>query len=826
MIRIGLGQAEGINTRSLVSRVILACRSQINGDPPQAGILLAGSQFDHPLMLEMINDAFPGIQLIGCTTAGNFSSDFGFSEDGITLAVLSSDDIEIGTGIGSGLSMDPETSVQEAVESARDKIQGKPALCLTFPARYNIRLKPVLNMLNAKLGKECPVFGGASATLRADGVRPLQFFGRKILTDALPILLMAGPVRYAFSIANSWRPLGKKSEVTKACGRSVEKIGDLTAVDFYRHYLGFHEEPAMEFLLAVYEKDQEEFYLRVPVKYQDDGSVTFSETLPQGAFVQLTEAVPEDLTQDLLATADSLKGGARDWEPAFALAFSCAFRKLVLGTQAQKELDIFKKRLSPGLPILGFYAFGEISPLVPGGKSLSHVATLVSLLIGSESNAPVRAGRKTVHGDDSPLMENLKEQNAFLTRKLNRSEESRQRLEFTKGLNSRMLRRIIAEVDEARRKIQHKENQLRHSEEKFRRIVQTTGEGFILLDETFRCIEVNDSLCRMMECSRSDIIGRSHLDFATKEFREFLVSNREEMVKKESRKVEGTFVARKSGRHVPALVHGNTLRDDQGEIIGHMAFITDMTEQKKALALAGEVQRSLMPREIPRIKGLDIAGRSLPCDEVGGDYYDFFWDKEAVKTSFSVAVGDISGHGVDAALLMTSARAFLRLNTPEKNSLPETINAANQHLADDVFRSGRFMTLFYLTIDENLSTIEWVRAGHDPAMIYDPKSDTFEELKGPGMALGVDERFSYQSNLRTGLEEGQIIAVGTDGIWEISNTNREMLGKKRFQDLIRRYARCSAQDILSGVFKELEAFSKGKKPDDDLTLVIIKIQKS
>lgn len=89
-------------------------------------------------------------------------------------------------------------------------------------------------------------------------------------------------------------------------------------------------------------------------------------------------------------------------------------------------------------------------------------------------------------------------------------------------------------------------------------------------------------------------------------------------------------------------------------------------------------------------------------------------------------------------------------------------------LTADVLESGRFMTLFYLSIRADLKSLEWVRAGHDPAMIYDPTRDTCEDLKGPGVALGFDPDYRYQSMNRDGIRDGNIIAIGTDGIWKMS----------------------------------------------------------
>jgi len=365
------------------------------------------------------------------------------------------------------------------------------------------------------------------------------------------------------------------------------------------------------------------------------------------------------------------------------------------------------------------------------------------------------------------------------------------------------------------------EEELRKSEEKFRRIVETAGEGFILMNEELAIVAVNDAYCRMLGYGREELIGKTPLDLATDDFRQYMLSNRESILTMEYREFEGSSVA-KDGHVVPILVHGSTLRDDAGKVIGNMAFITDMTEHKKALALAGEVQKSLLPHDPPRVKGLDIAGRNVSCDEIGGDYFDFLWRRDSRKGPFSVVVGDISGHGVDSALLMTTARAFLRMRASQPGTIAEIVTAMNLHLTRDVLESGRFMTLFYLTIDPAKKRLEWVRAGHDPALIYDPVRDEFDELKGNGVALGVNDHFQFEQNHRSGLMDGQIIAVGTDGIWEAINRKAEMFGKQRLKNVIRQNAAASAGEILNAVYTELNAFTRGQKSKDDITLVIIK----
>ncbi len=838
MIKVGLGQTEGIHTRKTVQSVISKCKNQLDGYLPQAGIVFAGTNFDHEVMLAEINRVFPQIELIGCTTAGELSSNFGFSDESIVLMLFCSDDIEMKVGVGRALSENPAAAVNSAVNHAKGKLSKKPSICLTFPDGQKKSFEPIMKLLNRELGDQCAVFGGAAGTIWNENPRILQFHKEEILQDSIPILLWGGPIEYAFSIANSWKPIGKRVAVTEAEGHCLKRIGDSTAVDFYRHYLGDHTEPAKEFILAVYEKGKEQFYLRPPIGYNPDGSITLTESIPSDASVQLTEAIREVIIEDTETSTKALAANAINFQPSFAMAFSCAFRKDILGTRTEEELRILRENLPPQIPVSGFYTYGEIAPLIKGQESFFHGATLVTLLVG-QTNGTFDGGRKIEqilpqdtlspepieeHRDNYSSIDELKLEAKFLRRKLNRSENYRKRLEEIKDFNATMHRTIIREVEEAREEILRKEAALRKSEEKYRRIVETAGEGFILMDENLVIVDVNDTYCRMIGFPRDEILGKTTFDLATEEFRQFLLTNRDELLSRDYREFEGTVVAA-DGRHVPILVHGNTLRDDRGDIIGNMAFITDMTEHKKALALAAEVQKSLLPQGKPRIQGLDVAGKNVSCDEIGGDYFDFLWRRENPNSPFSVVVGDITGHGVDSALLMTSARAFLRMRASQPGTMSDIISAMNSHLAQDVLESGRFMTLFYMTIDPGNDRIEWVRAGHDPALLYDPTEDKFEELKGDGIALGVSDAITYEENVKTGLKEGQIIAIGTDGIWEASDKNGKMFGKARFRDIIRQQAQANADDILNAVYGELSQFTKGMKSEDDITLVIIKMNR-
>ena len=236
-----------------------------------------------------------------------------------------------------------------------------------------------------------------------------------------------------------------------------------------------------------------------------------------------------------------------------------------------------------------------------------------------------------------------------------------------------------------------------------------------------------------------------------------------------------------------------------------------------------EVQQNLLPKDDPNFEGLDIAGKSIYCDETGGDYYDFFEFGEYRTEKIGIVLGDVSGHGISSALLMATARAFLRQRAALPGTISQVISDINRQLARDVVDSGSFMSMFYMIIDKTNKSLKWVRAGHDPAIFYDPNTDKISELKGAGMALGVDENWQYGENEKQNLVNGQIIVLGTDGIWEARNPKGEMLGKEPIYTTIRENANLDAKSILNTIVESLTKFQDNLNAEDDVTLVVIKI---
>jgi sigma-B regulation protein RsbU (phosphoserine phosphatase) len=250
--------------------------------------------------------------------------------------------------------------------------------------------------------------------------------------------------------------------------------------------------------------------------------------------------------------------------------------------------------------------------------------------------------------------------------------------------------------------------------------------------------------------------------------------------------------------------------------------LKDRMQMRESLEVAKEIQQNLLPQEIPNLRGFDIAAKSLYCDETGGDYFDFFPCEDAHCSRFGIVVGDVTGHGVGAALLMATARALIRGLVTRPENLAERLTQVNSLLSTDVRDTGRFMSLFFLMIEEGSRNISWVRAGHDPAILFDPTRETVEELIGPGMVLGVEDDYCYEQVDKAIEANGTIIFIGTDGIWETHNSKGELFGKDRLHQIIRDNAHKSAAAIQGAVLDAVSKFRGNVPQEDDITIVVIK----
>lgn len=241
--------------------------------------------------------------------------------------------------------------------------------------------------------------------------------------------------------------------------------------------------------------------------------------------------------------------------------------------------------------------------------------------------------------------------------------------------------------------------------------------------------------------------------------------------------------------------------------------------------MAALIGQELLPKTVPLIKGADISGWTLFSHTLGGDFFDYH-DFSGVccqaATKMKIVVGDACGHGLCSALVMTSTRSYLRARAMQRGTLPQVITDVNRLLCMDLQGNGMFVTLFYAEIDAHERKIEWVRAGHPPALLFNPLTQEFISLYGTGVALGVDSHHRYQKDCLADLPEGTIILIGSDGLWELPSGKDGLTTRQIVIDLVLQHRHDNAVTIAEAVKNIVNERSRAATLEDDVTLVVVK----
>lgn len=237
---------------------------------------------------------------------------------------------------------------------------------------------------------------------------------------------------------------------------------------------------------------------------------------------------------------------------------------------------------------------------------------------------------------------------------------------------------------------------------------------------------------------------------------------------------------------------------------------------KRELQTAAEIQNRLLPAEAPPIPGYLLCGSSLPCGAVGGDYFDFV---ELPGGRLVIALGDVAGKGLPAALLMcsfqASVRALVELDLPPA----ETIARLNRLLLSRI-PENRFVTFFYGVLDHRRHTLDYVNAGQTPPCLVRARGDG-ERLAGTGPALGLLPEGRFDS-MCVSLAAGDLLVCYSDGVTEAADRGEEHFGEERLARIAREAREAPADDMVRRITTEVGRHCEGLRPQDDMTLVVVR----
>lgn len=237
----------------------------------------------------------------------------------------------------------------------------------------------------------------------------------------------------------------------------------------------------------------------------------------------------------------------------------------------------------------------------------------------------------------------------------------------------------------------------------------------------------------------------------------------------------------------------------------------------RELRWAGRIQEQLLPERPPTVTGFDIAAQSIPCSEVGGDFYDFIRIKND-RVAFVIA--DVAGKGVPAALLMASARAALRAHLESTTEPRQLMRRLNKNLCHDS-RSGQFVSLFCGVLDPARRVVSYTNAGHNPPLVI--RGGRAEPLEKGGMVLGADLGEDYEQ-ADVPLRRGDLLVFYTDGVTEALNPQGEIFGLKRLLHLLRRVGDAGADEIVKRIFAAVREFAAGAPQSDDISLIVLRVE--
>ncbi len=241
-------------------------------------------------------------------------------------------------------------------------------------------------------------------------------------------------------------------------------------------------------------------------------------------------------------------------------------------------------------------------------------------------------------------------------------------------------------------------------------------------------------------------------------------------------------------------------------------------ELQKEMEIAGRIQQAILPQQLPHVENLDMAGKSIPCHAVGGDFFDVL---KLNDTQIGICIGDVSGKGVPGAIMMSVLYTSFRGKVFELKDTSEMVYALNNILCINT-AEGRYATFFYCTLDFERLVMYYTNAGHNPPLIM-KRSGDWIKLREGGFVLGFlrDQEYRQMTQL---VDPGDIIVLYTDGVTEVFNGQDELFGEDRMKKIIADNKDQCAKEIKNKIIDAVKDFAPEQEQQDDITLVVIKVE--
>ncbi len=382
---MAVGHSDDVDPMDAIAVAIDQCRTALGGLNPQAGILFVAFDSFDPTILAAVTEAFPGVTVMGATSAAEMSSANGYQEDSIMLALFASDSVDVTVGLGATLGDDIDAACQAAADEALSGTQREPKLCVVLNEGLVGDPQLALEGMAKALPAGVVVVGGASARHDFASVNlGYQFCGDRIVQQGIAVMLFSGPIAFSTALGTGWRTIGTAGTVTRSEAGAVHEIDGRPALEFLARYLDTTGPATFGNPLSVVEPGSGSYLRAVLGSDPASGSIHITGEVPAGATVQVTTADTDDI---LAGTKGALAQAVADFptgaKPEAALIFSCAIRQYLLGTRTEVEAEMARSEYGASISLAGLYCYGEIGPIEGAATSRFFQETFLTLLLGT-----------------------------------------------------------------------------------------------------------------------------------------------------------------------------------------------------------------------------------------------------------------------------------------------------------------------------------------------------------------------------------------------------------------------------------------------------------
>ncbi|MDO9168799.1 MAG: PAS domain S-box protein [Methylobacter sp.] len=384
----------------------------------------------------------------------------------------------------------------------------------------------------------------------------------------------------------------------------------------------------------------------------------------------------------------------------------------------------------------------------------------------------------------------------------------------------------------------HFQNALIESEKRTRMIIESSLSAIVIMDSNSIINDWNHPAEKIFGWTKEEAIGQ-HLEelIIPPQFRNAHRQGLEHFLRTGhgplfNQLLEQTAI-RRDGTEFPVELSFSPLK--LGNTYIFSGFIHDITKRKTAeqqirlaqvnlaiaqseIKIAERIQASLSPSAPIKSIHFEVTGYCLPADQVGGDYFDYFYRNESC---LDMIIADVSGHSIGPALFMVETRSAIRSQANGSGTPAETLTILNNFLFEDLDKSDYFITLFYLQYNITNQQLSFANAGHPPPLLHSRFQSECQQLDAEGLILGVHKNVIFEEKTTT-LSQGDIILLYTDGLTEAENANGDFFGLQRVSDILVQYALQSPQAIIEALLEQLKQFCRSESFNDDITLMIFK----